>query len=353
MKRLALPLLVLTSLVVACGLLEVALRIVLPTPTYVLDPDLGWKTAPDLHHTMTQTDAAGADYAVEFVTDAQGRRHYAVDGTAPPISVLVIGDSFTALPFANEPDMWYGVFARDLAQASGRAVAMTVIGAGGYGTLQQLLVAREYAMTGGSADLVVHQFCGNDFINNAPAWEQGTILTNLSGRRPYLDDDLTSIVHSPGPWASILRSPLGELRLIDRVDTTLQQLRAGPDGLYPSPPSDSAKALWREQALQRTEPLLSRLRAVFPTATALMVNCVGPDDDGVALWGLNEQWPQIAKAAGFYPLTDPNQALTDAKAAGQVVRHADGIHFNIAGNRIFGQAAFIEARPALATFLAD
>lgn len=345
MKRLAIPLLLISSLLVALGMIEGVLRLFSPSSGYVVDPVLGWRPAPHIDRTVTQRDQAGAEYIVSHTTDANGARHYSVDGKQPARSILAIGDSHSALPFANDQDMWYGVFARALAESSGSAVTVKVIGAGGYGTLQQLMSAQAEARSGTSPDILLHQFCANDFLNNDYDWERATFLFNQSGRRPYLAPDLVSVFYADGIWPAIQRSILGNLRLVDRVDIAWQRLQDST--LYLTPPSEEQKSAWIDSSRRSTAVLLSRLRATFPAATALMINCTRTTDNPTVHWGLNSEWPSLAAAAGFHPLTAPNDAIKAAEEAGHIVRHADGQHYNLAGNRTIGQAAFTEARPLL------
>jgi lysophospholipase L1-like esterase len=332
---------------VATGLAEVVLRSTLPPSTYQLDAALGWRTVTNAKMQVEQRDAAGNTYDVLFETDAFGRRTYHVTGEGVPIRLLITGDSYTSLPYAADGEMWFAAFARALSVKTGRGVSVTAVGAGGYGTLQELALAQEEADRGGAPDIYIHQFCGNDFMNNTQKWEEATILTNLFGRRPFLNDDLKTVTFASDPWSRILRSPLGESRLLSRLDQALQLFRLREGSRYRVETTPLMVQGWQDQAKVITQTLLGRLRGLFPNAVALMVNCSGPDEYFDFHRGLDTGWENMGQAAGFYTLAAPAQAIAATRDAGLVVNNADLKHFNRLGNQVFGEALFESSWPLL------
>ena len=60
-------------------------------------------------------------------------------------------------------------------------------------------------------------------------------------------------------------------------------------------------------------------------------NCDTEDDDDTRIW------KDMARDSGFLALETPSRAFEIAEKNKQIVRHADGGHLNILGNKITGE----------------
>lgn len=339
------------SLISSIALLEIAARVFLTPVPFTQDRDLGWRIASDVSHTFTERTKGGATYQVPYVTDGAGMRHYRT-GPGAAVSVLVAGDSMSMQANVGDDDTWYAAFASALADRLGVPVEVTAAGAAGYGTLQELMVARQAVATGQRFDMLILQSCVNDFQDNHQAWETSTVNRERYLIRPYLSEaDLTSVVYADGWLAELYRSPLARLRLFGRVDRAVQAVvyRQAASGFADTDSREARLAVmmpdrpeFHDGALAITTTLTKQIRDTVPQAQAFMLTC-WPTVAG----RLNEQWPTIATASGFVFLDGVPQAVEAADAAGRDVYNADGIHWSVEGSRIAGMTAFTAALPYL------
>ena len=195
--------LVAAGLLAGFAILEAAIRVRLlfrppgPPEPIVLDDRLGWKATPGWIFRGERRDASGRAYPVSIRVDEFGcRAASALAGVQAP-SVLFVGDSFThALDVSDDKAYWARV-------AALRGVEVRACGAGGYGTLQELLVLGD-ALDRFDPAAVVLQFSANDFVNNSYALESRSRINNNGMTRPYLLDD-GRIVHRLPRALALLR----------------------------------------------------------------------------------------------------------------------------------------------------
>jgi hypothetical protein len=67
-----------------------------------------------------------------------------------------------------------------------------------------------------------------------------------------------------------------------------------------------------------------------------MVNCSSDQE------GLNSFWQTLGKTAGFITISKPSETIKKKLASGEDLVHADGGHWNQAGNRVFGETLYDE-----------
>ncbi|OAI44811.1 hypothetical protein AYO42_00395 [Rhizomicrobium sp. SCGC AG-212-E05] len=319
----------LTLLLLVCLVAEVGLALLRPAPVQ-RDALLGWKLKANYQREFAQQSLGGATYPVSFATNDQGLRVFG--SAAAPVKILVLGDSFTADPFASNDRMWYAAMAKRLAARLNRPERDFYVmggGGGGWGTYQNLLLSQELAPRL-KPDLFVLQFCSNDFQNNSYDWESKSVARGQFMRRPFFIAGAGHPQYAQGLLASIYRSILGESRLLNRVDGLIGSMQVRRYGGYTQPLSPQLVAGYESDSVALTQTLLTRLRRAY-RAPAVMVNCdsrkVGP----------NRYWQEIARKAGFIPLGAPSDFLRSLKPrARNDVFNADGAHLSEEGNALYG-----------------
>ena len=187
------------------------------------DDLLGWKLLPNLDLEFTQKTLLKKKYTVKFLTNARGSRYYGNEHDAE-IKILVMGDSGTGGPYASNDLMWFSILAKDLQAKLNKKIYVEAIGSGGYGNFQQYLLSKEIKDIL-NPDLIILQFCSNDFYNNSYEWESSGITRNQYVRRPYLVNN--KIYYHQGFLKYIYNSFLFEnIRLINRADLLVTLLQA-------------------------------------------------------------------------------------------------------------------------------
>ena len=322
----------LVSLAVLAVLVEIGYHFFRPT-IYRNDHLLGWNLRADAHATFVQRDLEGQEYVVDFRTDGDALRTYG-NNPAATHRILVLGDSFTGEPSASNDKMWYASMARKLALASGTPADDYYVwagGAGGWGTYQELLLARTLSKKL-RPTLMILQFCTNDYSNNHYAWESQGITRNQTFRRPYADSsNLDQPKYHEGLVGSAYRSILGESKVFNSLDALIQRIEFNVYGGYGKPIPPETEMRFHEESVGLTRALLARLRQQFPDIPAAMISCDGEQT------GLSGRWVDLAKDTGFVPLAAPAAFLRQARAAGEKKFFGqDGTHFSEKGNLAFG-----------------
>ncbi len=96
--------------------------------------------------------------------------------------ILVIGDSFTEMFYVSNGQEYYSYLEKAFP-----GYEFFVYGASGYGTLQEYMVLNDtFDLI--KPDIILWQFCGNDFINNLHSYESKVFLNNNRVYRPYFEN---------------------------------------------------------------------------------------------------------------------------------------------------------------------
>jgi hypothetical protein len=304
---------------VGCGVLEVYYRFVASSSVeyglHQSDPELGWAPSPNLSLQLTGTDLSGAKYPVVFKTNSDGFRDWG-DENSVKLKVLFVGDSFTYDKISNE-QTYFGVL-KDLLN-----VEVFAIAAGGYGTLQELILLKRFIHKV-NPGLFVLQFCSNDFNNNSLEIESSQIYRQQIFYRPYQVNGLVKFREG-----QIYRFMNDNSYFFRNVDRKLQDLQfryyhgAGPI-------EDNAALAKKLDAAERiTLSLLEQIAAVVPRTTKLATfNCDTAEDD------LTARWIRISERSGFDVWPNVSQEVERQETQGRIVRQEDGGHWNPAGHSI-------------------
>lgn len=316
---------------VALIVLETGLAILRPGPVK-RDALLGWRLKENFQREFSQRTLGGKEYAASFATNALGLRTFGTNERAP-MTILVLGDSFTADPYASNDRMWYARMAQSLAERTRRPADDFYVlagGAGGWGTYQNLLLSQTLARRI-RPSLFVLQFCSNDFQNNAYEWETQGVVRSQYMRRPFANSSGDGPKYVPGIAGSIYRSFIGQSRLFNRIDSVIGGIQFQRYGGYIRPLPASMAQKFERESVNLTRTLLTRLRAEYRGVPAVMVNCEGKET------GLNSHWKAIARDAGFIPLSRPSDVLRALKPEQRkTVFNADGSHLSDEGNQLYG-----------------
>ena len=128
-------------LIVIFFLVEIIISVFKPN-YLILDKELGWKMKPNYKKDKTEKDLYGQTYNVKFEVDNRGVVNVG-DEKNKSLSILVLGDSFSLDPYVSKEKMWYGILQTELNKIFKENIAINVIGAGGYGILQEYLLMKK------------------------------------------------------------------------------------------------------------------------------------------------------------------------------------------------------------------
>jgi hypothetical protein len=259
-----------------------------------LDAELGWRATENYEESLTGITKGGIPYSVHRSQGRHGFRHFGdVHSTKPKL--LVIGDSFTQASSVSD--------AKTYAALVGKLAGMEVFayGAGGYGTLQEYLILDRY-FDEIKPDLILWQFCINDFINNDNELERSSTLNNNGLTRPYLVEGVIARL-SPKPVGQQVREWINHHSrflyfVVSRIDR-LRAITATASVEYDIEAQGLRHAGFR-RAVEVTEKLMGRVRARVGDTPIVAFSCdnIDPYDAAFAAISVRhriEYWSDVPR----------------------------------------------------------
>jgi len=174
-------------------------------------------------------------------------------------------------------------------------------------------------------DIVVLQFCNNDFENNSFAMEQRSIVLSQT-IRPYLQDGRIVFRYSRyNPYALLLHHSL----VFAFIDSRIQMLRFRLNkGYAPEPTADVY-----QESVDLTGKIFQMIKKRLKPGTQLLVFNANSKFEG-------KQYSDLEKLAGehgFIMLPDFANGVFESQKKGIQVRAADGGHWSELGHDIIGR----------------
>lgn len=285
----------------------------------ILDDRLGWRPAPGYRVRGQARRSDGSTYPLHVTQHAEGFRAFGDRRSHRP-RLLVLGDSYTQALAVSDNKTYYA----RLGQSLGYEVF--AIGADGFGSLQEYVLLDAY-MERLRPQLVLWQFCYNDFMNNSyplelawgpasserprPYWEQGRVVFRLPKRHALL---------RRAALTSRLLYAMASLR--DRWSRSRGAAQAGPDALTRSIIASGGAHPGFQAAAQTTDDILGMAaRRAAPTPIVLFEACTTADPFFTTI-------QQIARRRGIGFIETLPGELNQAQQQGRALLTEDGVHWN-------------------------
>lgn len=289
----------------------------------VLDAERGWKSNPSYRFTGEQASNDGNRYPVQVAFNEEGFRQYGVPRSSHS-KVLVIGDSFTQALQVSDDKTYYARLGDKI------GVKIFAYGCGGYGTLQEYQVLNRY-LDSIKPDVIIWQFCFNDFVNNDVELEAASTRNNNGLMRPYWIGGKVEYLTPKGRIERTTRSALSWSQLAGFLFNRLDKLKA-------TNPDDSIETVLVKEGMQHfgysrslrtTDELLGKVRQRSGSipVVGLYVNGLRLAEDAPAEFAFRS----LCLKHGF-TFVATSSVLEQAEQKGEVVRHADGAHWNEIGH---------------------
>jgi len=135
---------------------------------------LGWEAAAN----VSKKHAVKGFGEIIYSTQKHGFRRFG-DTKTDKTKLFIIGDSFTVGHTVSDGNTYY-----DYLKKHNDNIEVFAYGGGGYGSLQEFMILDRYFDEIGP-DIVLWQFCSNDFINNSHELESASFGNNNQMTRPY------------------------------------------------------------------------------------------------------------------------------------------------------------------------
>lgn len=331
MKKIKYLVLVISFVVVV----EILLKYLKPS-VYVSDELLGWATKKNFRHTYNQTDLYGNSYISNYSTNSFGARNYQtkVNNTYPDnfFQVLVVGDSFTMDPFSGNEKMWFSTLANNLSHEFNLNINVNAFGAGAYGTLQEYLVINKEVKSRKDykPNIILLQFCSNDFANNNLEMERATFAISQYMRRPYYFNNQINYYDSVFSYFYRKNFLFKDSRLFAKFTFLLEILLRN---IF----SNNLKMNNIDvinQSKKTTELLLKKIRNLYPKIPAFIFSCSNDQSN------INKNWISIAEQSDFIVLENSSSFIELTSKKDKKIFYKDGGHLNDFGNNLWGLQIF-------------
>ncbi len=325
----------LIGLIVIFSLIEIIFRF---NPQWVADPPApaphnyrvpdntyGWHVQEGYQYQGTMRDKCDTSYALNISFGKNGFRRWGNPAVTDKKKVLFLGDSYTAAVQTGDDHLFYKIIGDSL------PFEVFAFGAAGFGSTQQAMFLEKY-VNEVKPDIVVWQFCCNDFLDNYWELEKAAVY-HVRMKRPYTQED-GRIVYR---WAA--EYPRSVKPYSYFLYFVLRRI-AESAGTFDQAPKEPAEKFIGEQGLayplfaksvKMTDAVIKKVKSILPASTKL----IAFDADGY-----QPQYDQFKRlcSENNIPFVDGlANKVSDAENKGQCVRSDDGYHWNNQGNTMVAQ----------------
>ena len=291
-----------------------------------LDPELGWVATANYLFDGQLVDAGGNAYPANIRSNSAGYRMYGNPQEEGRKKVLFLGDSFTQAMHVSNENTYYGILGRDL------DLEVFAFGTEAYGTLQEYMLL-DRIIDGIKPDVVVLQFCPNDFINNHYALELESVSNNNGLRRPYFQDG-NIVYRTPSRVAALREFAASYSHFLYWILTRIDMVKAAPAN---ASLDDSSEQLivkeglsypYFQESVQITQQLLKKFRDRVPATTPVYIFSSHNAEP------YHAQLQRALEGSGMIFIDGTGQAVIDAQKQGITAVAGDHSHWNNAGHQI-------------------
>lgn len=277
---------------------------------------LGWQTTPNLSLHSNRRGYGKIDYS----TTRDGFRVFG-DVNSSKRKIFVIGDSFTEA-FSVSDGFTYYDYLKNNAD-----VEIFAYGAGGYGSLQEYMILEKY-LDEIKPDIILWQYCDNDFVNNSHQLESVSSENNHMVR-PYYQNGYVEWLY-PAVNCGVFCKVIQSSQLLRLLDLSFAIFLPDSTGSIEGHLSESHSLFISAAGVTKDIMCKFRERAGGVPVVAFSVN----SDD--SFYGKTFQ--NMSNECGIHYIKKVGDEVNRAKQDGLIVNGTPyDTHWNDVGNRIAGE----------------
>ena len=287
--------------------------------------DLGWALNPNVEIKLIQKNLEEDRYEVKFKSSTVvGFREYGkLDSNKKKI--LLFGDSLTVGPHSSNGKMYYDVIKNELIKNK-IDLEWFVMGGGGYSTVQQLLLFKKHFKII-KPEIILHQFCVNDFFDNSYNINKLYTAHDQFYRRPFYRNG--DYFKNESYKAKIYRFLFKHSFIFKKIDQIYIFKKFKKYGRLTK---DISKKDINE-SIENTKQMFNEIKNLINSNIIYMsINCANENK-----FNLDKVWKQIIYNIEGHPIDSPSNYLKLAKKQMPFLFHEDGGHLSEAGNKIYGE----------------
>lgn len=290
----------------------------------IQDKKLGWILNKSIKKKFTAKSKKNRNYEIDYNSSEKfGFRHYdnkkIFDKT-----ILILGDSFTVGPYASNDQMYFSEIKR-IFEKNNLNYNWYVMGSAGWGTLQQYIHLKNN-IDHIKPDILVHQFCHNDFYNNSIKIEENTYLRSQYIFRPFWVDK--KIIYKNNLFHKLYKFLYTNSFVFKTIDNLITNKQYQKNKSYFK--RNYSKEEYNE-AINITDLLIKKIKyLVGDKKLYFIVDCYNKENV------INKSFQKIFSENKLFGLTKPLIELKKAEEKGEDIFVFDGSHLNDIGNKIYG-----------------
>jgi len=290
----------------------------------MLDAQLGWRPTPNYTFTGPLKSKDGTTYLVSVSQDPRGFRMFGdLDSDRPKLFVL--GDSVTQAIQASDDRTYYATIGKRL------NAEIFAYGTDGAGTLQEYMALSKH-LDDISPDLILWQYCSNDFVNNSYYLELNSRHNNNGLVRPYLEGDRV-VYRTPKPYPKIVSFLIVRSYLMRFVLEKVARIEASVsrDSIEQEMQRRGLDLPEFAQSYETTKQLMDMVRDRAGDIPVVTFECdITSPKSSAAL-------REISLSQSLPFIDEVDRVLTAAREQGDPIYAADGAHWNEAGHTLIGE----------------
>lgn len=317
--------LIMSIIIILLAILDFSYQKHLKENTFqVQNKELGWILNKSIKRVFETKSKKNRKYIIDYTSsDKLGFRYYDYKRKYNK-TILILGDSFTVGPYASDDEMYFSEIQRIFIK-NNLNYNWYVMGSAGWGTLQQYMYLKK-KIDIIKPDILIHQFCYNDFINNSFEIEKNTFLRSQYIFRPYLVNN--EIIYNNNLNHKIYKYLYTKSFVFKTIDNLITNKQYTKNKSYFK--KDYSNEMY-ENAINTTEIIIKKIKKLIGNDKPyFIVNCYTKKDiNDVAL-------SKIVKNNNLNHLLKPLIKLRNLDNLGEDLFNFDGGHLNDIGNKIYG-----------------
>lgn len=306
------------SVVVTGVTADLLLGFLLP-PTYVAITKYGWAVPADTVQHRTIEDTSGQFREVTTRYFQNGFKRWGKPDTGKR-KMFVIGDSITEAVQVSNGEEWYSYLENQLSN-----VELYVYGAGGYGSLQEYMVFDDY-IDSIHPDLILWQYCSNDYDNNLYELDLLDYPHNNHAVRPYLEENKI-VYRLPLLYAKLRQYSFIADRLMKKYDIFIMSHRTRQDFRDLTEADIVRRKLLEEKSYHVTVEIMKNVKK---RAKEIPIYFFNPCANSF------ERDQKLASETGIVFLSGIAEYMNERREGREVKVRNDG-HWNKLGNQLAGE----------------
>ena len=313
--------------IVVLVLVDILLKIFMP-PFYKA-ARYGWKVPENTTFKQLVEDSPGNFRQVTVTYFKNGFKRWADPGTKKR-KIFILGDSFTELICVSTGEEWYSYLEDKFSESE-----FFVYGARGFSSLQEFMVLSDYIGII-KPDMIILQFCYNDFVDNLRGLGLKWYPFNNHGVRPYLENG--KIVYRLSvPFCWLREHSFTADLLLYAYDWIMQKLQSGDfcavtkkrDFLLKNAAKmDKEMQRLNNEAFIVTGEIMDMIKRKTDNIPVYFMDVSEPDDAG---------GKYVCERAGFKYIPGFMEYLTSKEREGFCVIMPGDRHWNALGNKFVGE----------------